>query len=601
MLFLCRDPEFSVSSVLASDVIHANKKEIPCIFRLTCCQTSPPGTTLTQLILTDKDTEKNKWVNALQHLHKMLTESQDTSKTQIFQAKEVCDASLHIVKMALCATIIDTDRIVVGTEDGLFLLELMKESCIRIGDAKKVTQVEMLPDEQLLIVLSSKNRQVRLYPLTSLDGHDTEPIKIVETKGCSLFASGYIKDGDTITSCLCVSVKRQVLVYGLNKKTKTRHNKIKTLVLSVNCQWLGMYTGRLFVGYVSGFVVYSLQEGEPLKLVNTDDPLLNYVGSTPMDALLAVEITPNKEYLLCFDEVGVFVDNLGQKTRVEELMWPSPPTSVAFCYPFIISFSDRGIDVFEANTAKWIQTIPIKKCISLVSDGSLCLSTANEAHSLLFLRNKLMQEEELVIPDPTKGKKAIAAVLKMKSKKKWSFKTRELGFQDLDAEVKSRLISLPKDFVHVSHMGPGDGIPVLKDMPVKPQRVDEDELVGIDSNMGRSYTAALPVTRHKRPTSAVPRPMSAAPAPPAINGKSSDGVSTEGGSRSPSSTSSEETRSNRLSGDMEKYFTKTPSIRLQDGSQPLTAFDSINLMPSELKESSSTEDSTSPDSSEIHL
>ena len=29
-----------------------------------------------------------------------------------------------------------------------------------------------------------------------------------------------------------------------------------------------------------------------------------------------------------------------------------------------------------------------------------------------------------------------------------------------------------------------------------------------------------------------------------------------GGSRSPSSTSSEETKSNRLSGDMEKYFTK---------------------------------------------
>ena len=30
----------------------------------------------------------------------------------------------------------------------------------------------------------------------------------------------------------------------------------------------------------------------------------------------------------------------------------------------------------------------------------------------------LLAEEELIIPDPTKGKKAIAAVLKMKSKKK---------------------------------------------------------------------------------------------------------------------------------------------------------------------------------------
>ena len=31
--------------------------------------------------------------------------------------------------------------------------------------------------------ISGKNRQVRLYPLSSLDGHDTEPVKIVETKG----------------------------------------------------------------------------------------------------------------------------------------------------------------------------------------------------------------------------------------------------------------------------------------------------------------------------------------------------------------------------------------------------------------------------------
>ena len=41
-----------------------------------------------------------------------------------------------------------------------------------------------------------------------------------------------------------------------------------------------------------------------------------------------------------------------------------------------------------------------------------------------------------------------------------------MGFQDLDADMKSRLISLPTNFNHVSHMGPGEGIPVLKDMPL---------------------------------------------------------------------------------------------------------------------------------------
>lgn len=32
-----RDEEFSVSSVLASDVIHASRKDIPCIFRVSTC------------------------------------------------------------------------------------------------------------------------------------------------------------------------------------------------------------------------------------------------------------------------------------------------------------------------------------------------------------------------------------------------------------------------------------------------------------------------------------------------------------------------------------------------------------------------------------
>lgn len=33
-LFVARDDEFAVSSVLASDVIHATRRDVPCIFRV---------------------------------------------------------------------------------------------------------------------------------------------------------------------------------------------------------------------------------------------------------------------------------------------------------------------------------------------------------------------------------------------------------------------------------------------------------------------------------------------------------------------------------------------------------------------------------------
>ena len=48
---------------------------------------------------------------------------------QVYQAKEVIPSESNPqIKQALCATIIDTDRVCLGTEDGLFCFELMKES-----------------------------------------------------------------------------------------------------------------------------------------------------------------------------------------------------------------------------------------------------------------------------------------------------------------------------------------------------------------------------------------------------------------------------------------------------------------------------------------
>ena len=42
---------------------------------------SPPGESLTQLILTENEASRVKWVSALQELHKILKSNQKTSKT----------------------------------------------------------------------------------------------------------------------------------------------------------------------------------------------------------------------------------------------------------------------------------------------------------------------------------------------------------------------------------------------------------------------------------------------------------------------------------------------------------------------------------------
>lgn len=43
---------------------------------------------------------------------------------QIFTAHEVVDGSVTLIKNAVCGTVIDPDRLLVGAEEGLFCIDL---------------------------------------------------------------------------------------------------------------------------------------------------------------------------------------------------------------------------------------------------------------------------------------------------------------------------------------------------------------------------------------------------------------------------------------------------------------------------------------------
>lgn len=195
---------------------------------------------------------------------------------------------------------------------------------IRVGDNKKVHHIELISGEQLIAVISGRNRHVRLFPTTALDGREGDFFKLVETKGCQTLVSGLMRHGTT--TCLSVAMKRQVQCYELNQ-SKTRHKKFKEIQVPGNVQWMAIFSERLLVGYQSGFVKYPLQgDGGPVSLLHPDDHTLSFISQQPNDAICAVEIS-SKEYLLCFSTVGVYVDCQGRRSRQQELMWPAIPTT----------------------------------------------------------------------------------------------------------------------------------------------------------------------------------------------------------------------------------------------------------------------------------
>ena len=100
----------------------------------------------------------------------------------------------HLIKVYLIIFFLISDRLVLGTDDGLFCVDLDRDEICRIGDGKKLHQVEYVADEQLIIALAGKQRQMRLIPVKALDQPlETEWIKLADTKGCVTFATGVMR------------------------------------------------------------------------------------------------------------------------------------------------------------------------------------------------------------------------------------------------------------------------------------------------------------------------------------------------------------------------------------------------------------------------
>ncbi|XP_068609872.1 serine/threonine-protein kinase MRCK beta [Brachionichthys hirsutus] len=460
-----RDEEFSVSSVLASDVIHATRKDVPCIFRMTSSQLIAQLSSLSLLVLAESEVEKRKWVRILEGLQSILAKNLLKNR-QVHVLHEAYDASLPVIKTALSAAVLDPERVALGTEDGLFVVEVTRDVIVRATDSKKVYQIDLIPKEKIVALLCGRNRYVHLHPWGALDGAESAfDDKLPETKGCQAITTGVLRPGGP--ACLLAAVKRQVLCYEITR-TKPHHRKLWEVQAPDVAQWLGMLRERLCVGYASGFALLALQgEASPVSLVSPGDPSLAFLAQQPLDALHALEVGAT-EFLLCFSLLGIYVDGQGRRSRAQELMWPATPLACSSNSSHLTVYSDYGVDVFDVHTAEWVQTISLCKIRPLNVDGTLNL-LSSEPPRLLYFSNA-SSEGGLAIPDTSDHSRKL--MVRTRSKRKFLFKVPdEERLQQRremlrDPELRSRMISNPTNFNHVAHMGPGDGMQVLMDLPL---------------------------------------------------------------------------------------------------------------------------------------
>lgn len=126
---------------------------------------------------------------------------------------------------------------------------------------------------------------------------------------------------------------------------------------------------------------------------------------------------------------------------------------------------------------EWVQTIGLRRIRPLNTEGTLNLLNC-EPPRLIYFQSKF-SGTVLNVPDTSDNSRK--QMLRTRSKRRFVFKVpEEERLQQRremlrDPELRSRMISNPTNFNHVAHMGPGDGMQVLMDLPLSavPQAQEE--------------------------------------------------------------------------------------------------------------------------------
>lgn len=153
----------------------------------------------------------------------------------------------------------------------------------------------------------------------------------------------------------------------------------------------------------------------------------------------------------------------------------------------MLVFSDTHIDVFDCQTGDWLQTLNVKKARPLNLSGSLTTCIINDMPyviylsnihqckfwylELLFLEHQLQKNWiKLYLLFLVAGEQLNLVPLDASgwpvSRSRRRFSLREGNRAVRPTDRRSKMISAPTNFNHITHMGPGNGIQVRANLTI---------------------------------------------------------------------------------------------------------------------------------------
>uniref|UniRef100_A0A7N8YJN8 Citron Rho-interacting kinase n=1 Tax=Mastacembelus armatus TaxID=205130 RepID=A0A7N8YJN8_9TELE len=358
------DGEVTVhGAVGASELINTAKSDIPYVLKLeshphTTCW---PGQSL--YFMAPSFPDKQRWVAVLESVVAGSRGSKDkVDADAVYPTGKLLGNSLLKLegddRLDINCTLPLTDQIVlVGSEEGLYALNVIKNSLTHIPGLTSVFQIQILKDLDKLLMITGEDRVLCLVDIKKVkqslsQSHlpappDLNPFIFEAIKGCHLFSSGKIDNG----ICICAAMP--------NKITILRHNEglnkfciRKEIETSEPCSCIH-FTGYSIIIGTNKFYEIEMKQYVLEEFLDKNDVTLAsavFAASSHSFPISIIQVTtaPQKdEYLLCFHEFGVFVDAYGRRSRTDDIKWSRLPLSFAYREPYLFVTYFNSLDVIE--------------------------------------------------------------------------------------------------------------------------------------------------------------------------------------------------------------------------------------------------------------
>ncbi|TLS21927.1 uncharacterized protein PpBr36_09473 [Pyricularia pennisetigena] len=260
-------------------------------------------------------------------------------------------------------------KLVYGTDTGIFISDRRSRTATnpkRVIETQNVTQVDVLEEYNMLLVLS--NKTLYNYPISALDSPEPSSNK----KGkkiqshCIFFRAGICLGRHLVCCVKWSAITTTVKVYEPNDAmSKTRKQKglgkmfnagqdelkaFKEFYIPTETTSVHFLKSKLCVACARGFEVVALETLETQSLLDQADTSLDFVARKEGVKPIHIERL-NGEFLLNYSEFSFFVNRNGWRARPGwRIDWEGTPQSFALSYPWILAFEPNFIELRHIDT-----------------------------------------------------------------------------------------------------------------------------------------------------------------------------------------------------------------------------------------------------------